>query len=70
MSLQYRVLLKKSTEGYAVWVPALPGCASQGITEKDALHNIRDAIAEYLAVVRKMERKDTRSRIVQVAASV
>jgi predicted RNase H-like HicB family nuclease len=70
VSLKYRVLLKKSKEGYAVWVPALPGCASQGETEKDALENIRDAISEYLDVVRKMERKDTTSRIVEVGASV
>ena len=32
-------------------VPGLPGCWSQGSTEKEAVENIRDAIREYLSVV-------------------
>ena len=31
--------------------PGLPGCWSQGATEEEALENIQDAIAEYLAAV-------------------
>lgn len=49
--MKYRIALKKSDEGYAVSVPGLPGCWSQGATEKEALDNIRDAIREYLSVV-------------------
>jgi predicted RNase H-like HicB family nuclease len=64
--LQYRVVLKKSEEGYAVWVPGLPGCASQGDTEKEALANIRIAIKEYLAVARRISRRYAKSRIVEV----
>jgi len=41
--MKYKVNLKKSEEGYAVWVPGLPGCWSQGRTE-EALENIKDAI--------------------------
>jgi predicted RNase H-like HicB family nuclease len=48
MSLEYPVILKKSTEGYAVRCPALPGCWSQGDTEEEAAENIRIAIREYL----------------------
>jgi predicted RNase H-like HicB family nuclease len=48
--MRYEVKLLKSEEGYAVWCPALPGCWSQGATEAEALENIKDAIAEYLAV--------------------
>jgi predicted RNase H-like HicB family nuclease len=47
----YKVVLHKSEEGYSVSCPGLPGCWSQGETEQEALANIKDAIAEYLAVV-------------------
>ena len=44
--MTYRVVLIESEEGFAVFWPALPGCASQGATEAEALENIADAIAE------------------------
>jgi len=31
-------------------VPGLPGCASQGATEEEALANIADAVREYMEV--------------------
>ncbi len=49
--MKYRIALQKSEEGYAISVPGLPGCWSQGTTEQEALENIQDAIREYLAVV-------------------
>ena len=49
--MKYRIALHKSEEGYSVSVPGLPGCWSQGATEKEALDNIRDAISEYISVV-------------------
>ena len=49
--MKYRIALHQSEEGYAVSVPGLPGCWSQGATEEDALKNIQDAIREYLAAV-------------------
>ena len=52
--IRYHVSLLKSDEGYSVWVPGLPGCASQGETEQEALDNIRDAIREYLAVAEEL----------------
>jgi len=47
--VKYKIALKKTEEGYSVSVPGLPGCWSQGATEKEALKNIQDAIREYLA---------------------
>jgi predicted RNase H-like HicB family nuclease len=48
--MKYKVALHRSDEGYAVSVPGLPGCWSQGETEQEALANIAEAIREYLAV--------------------
>lgn len=50
----YKVNIKKADEGYAVWVPGLPGCWSQGKTEKEALENIKDAIESYLETVEEL----------------
>ena len=49
--MSYRVALRQSEEGFAVWVPALPGCCSQGETRAEALENIAEAIKEYLAAL-------------------
>ncbi len=49
--MKYRVVLRRSEEGYSVNCPGLPGCWSQGATEAEAIENIRDAIAEYKAAV-------------------
>jgi len=49
--MKYKVVLRRSEEGYSVSVPGLPGCWSQGDTEQEAIENIRDAIHEYLAAI-------------------
>jgi predicted RNase H-like HicB family nuclease len=65
--MKYKVALHKSEEGFAVSVPGLPGCWSQGRTEAEALDNIRKAIEEYLAAV-DGELKGATIREVEVAA--
>jgi predicted RNase H-like HicB family nuclease len=52
--MKYTVLIEESDEGFAVSVPGLPGCHSQGKTEAEALANIADAIREYLEVVHEL----------------
>ena len=47
--MKYKIAEEQSKEGFRVHVPGLPGCWSQGATEKEALENIQDAIREYLA---------------------
>ncbi|MBI5676481.1 MAG: type II toxin-antitoxin system HicB family antitoxin [Nitrospirae bacterium] len=64
--MRYKVNLKKTEEGYAVWVPGLPGCWSQGETEKEALENIKDAILAYLETVEKLS-KGKKARYVEVS---
>ena len=54
--MRYKVLLRKSEEGYSVSCPGLPGCWSQGASEAEALENIRNALQEYLEVVEELLR--------------
>jgi len=41
MFMKYKVNMQETEEGFAVWVPGLPGCWSQGKNEKEALENIK-----------------------------
>ena len=66
IDLKYKVSLKKTEEGYAVWVPGLPGCWSQGKSEDEALANIKDAIEAYLDVVDSLT-ADKATRYVEIA---
>ncbi len=65
--MKYTVALRKSKEGYSVSCPGLPGCWSQGKTEKEALDNIQDAIREYLEAAVKIS-KGSKLREVEVPA--
>ncbi len=65
--MRYRVNLEKTDEGYAVCVPGLPGCWSQGATEEEALENIKDAIKTYMAAVEEVT-KGKITRVVEVPA--
>lgn len=47
--LQYDAVFEKEQDGgYSVWIPDLPGCASQGDTLEEAIENIKEAIGLYL----------------------
>ncbi|MCL5992072.1 MAG: type II toxin-antitoxin system HicB family antitoxin [Bacteroidetes bacterium] len=63
--MQYKIKIKKSEEGYAVWCEDLPGCASQGETEEEAMANIKDAIEEYLTVKNELV-KDEKLVLIEV----
>ncbi|MBN1188462.1 MAG: type II toxin-antitoxin system HicB family antitoxin [Dehalococcoidales bacterium] len=63
--MRYKVNLKETGEGYAVWVPGLPGCWSQGKTEQEALENIKDALQSYLVTIDELS-KDNKSSYVEV----
>lgn len=52
--MRYKVALRRTDEGFSVSVPGLPGCWSQGVSEAEALENIRDAIREYLAAAEEI----------------
>lgn len=47
--LQYDAVFEKEADGgYSVWIPDLPGCASQGDTLEKAIENIKEAAELYL----------------------
>lgn len=48
--MNWRVVLQRDPETgeWAVWTPELPGCASAGTTQDEAMANIREAIELYL----------------------
>jgi len=64
--MEYLTVIRKTKYGYDIRVPALPGCHSQGTTEKEALENIQDAILTYLEM-EKEELKGAELREVKVA---
>ena len=62
----YKIALHQSEEGFAVSVPGMPGCWSQGATEAEAIENIKDAIRGYLEVVEEQLRNE-RSRQIEIS---
>ena len=47
--MKLQIILEPSDEGgYTVFVPALPGCISEGNSREEAINNIREAIELYL----------------------
>ena len=68
--MKFRVIVKPDIEdgGFNVSCPALPGCHSQGDTEEEAIHNIREAIAGCLEVLNeRAEAKNEMERVIEVA---
>ncbi|MBV6396692.1 MAG: hypothetical protein HFACDABA_02292 [Anaerolineales bacterium] len=63
--MKYKIRLEETDEGFAVWVPGLPGCWSQGETELEAIENIKDAIQTYLETIDILNR-DKETRLVEV----
>ncbi len=52
--MKFRVIIQQDEDGmFVAECPSLPGCISQGKTRKEALENIRDAIAGYLESLKK-----------------
>jgi antitoxin HicB len=48
--MKFRVVIEPDEDGvFVAECPTLPGCISQGRTRAEAVENIKDAIAGYLA---------------------
>jgi predicted RNase H-like HicB family nuclease len=49
--MELKIVLEEQEEGgYTVFVPALPGCISEGDTSEEAIKNIKEAIMLYLDI--------------------
>jgi predicted RNase H-like HicB family nuclease len=71
--MDIKVVLEKDEDGYFIaTVPALPGCISQGRTEKLVLKNIKEAIELHVRTLAEdgislNGKKDIKEAIVSVA---
>ena len=70
--MDFKVKLEKDEDGWIVaTVPSLPGCISQGKTEKEAIKNIKEAIELHLNALAEdgkplVENKKVKESIVTV----
>ena len=51
--MKYAVVIERTPNNYAAYVPDLPGCVSVGDTEAEVLTNIREAIELHLDSMRE-----------------
>jgi len=65
MKLRVFIEYDEQTKSYAAYCPELPGCASCGDTEEEALENIREAVELYLEPDESVMEKP--SKIVEIA---
>ena len=66
--MRLRVVLEASDEGgFTAYVPALPGCISEGDTRDEALENIQEAIELYLEPVEDDLNFNAGSEVLEIA---
>ncbi len=66
--MKLQVILEPSDEGgYTAYVPALPGCISEGDTLEEAMANIREAIELYLEPIEDDWVKDKDVEVKEIA---
>ena len=56
------VILEDETGGFVAFVPALPGCHTQGDSLDEVLRNVREAIELYLETLSDEEKEELLSR--------
>jgi predicted RNase H-like HicB family nuclease len=61
------VILEDESGGYVAFVPALPGCHTQGDTLQELMDNVREAVELYLETLTEEEKKELlRQRVVGI----
>ena len=66
--MKIKVVVHEAEEGgYWAEVPAIPGCATQGDTFEDLLHNLYEAVEGCLSVDLDSVEETGRDRIIEIA---
>ena len=67
--MKLKVVVHEAEEGgYWAEVPAIPGCATQGDTFEELLHNLYEAVEGCMSVeVEKPIRKKGKRRVMEIA---
>lgn len=61
------VILEPSDEGgFTAYIPALPGCISEGDTREEALKNIQEAVELYLEQVDDDQSFSNQAEVVEI----
>jgi predicted RNase H-like HicB family nuclease len=61
------IILEDETGGYIAFVPALPGCHTQGDTLEELMKNMKECIELYMETLTEEEKKDVlRQRVVGI----
>jgi len=50
--------MEDESDGYLAFVPALPGCHTQGDTLQELMENVKEAIELYLETLPEEEKKE------------
>jgi predicted RNase H-like HicB family nuclease len=66
--MKIKIVVHEAEEG-GLWaeVPAIPGCASQGETMEELLHNVREAVEGCLSVDLAEPKPDEKRRVLEIA---
>ena len=56
------VIIEDETGGYVAFVPALPGCHTQGETIEEVIENVKEAIELYLETLTEEEKMEILGR--------
>ena len=66
--MKIKVVVHEAEEGgYWAEVPAIPGCATQGESMEELLHNLHEVIEGCLSVDVAESKSDDKSRILEIA---
>lgn len=66
--MKIKVVVHEAEEGgYWAEVPAIPGCATQGETFEDLLHNLYEAVEGCLSVDLEAVEETGRDRVIEIA---